>query len=348
MNAVLANPGAPDTTKREIAHAASPSRWERSGLGGRVLPPDRRALLLAILLVVSSVFGQTASAQTVPAPGLPPLPPPPINFREFLTMKPAEREKVLGTRSEEQRRVLEQKLREYEALPTAEREARLCTLALRLHMRPLMELPPSNRVERLSGVPQPDRKLVEDRLLFWDSLTPQVQKEFLTNEWVLRFITAPPSQSSSLSPILRGKIEKAVGDWNQLPDNTRSEILKNFQALFEFSEQEKARILDQYGDAERRRMQQTLRRFERLDKPQRERCVNGFQKFAGLNMQERQQFLSNAESWQAMSASDRIAWRALVTRISAPMPPVPPGAGSPPLPPLPLRSKTPVVATNGN
>jgi len=299
---------------------------------------------LLLLLTTASLFAQTPSLPK-PPPILPPLPPPPINFREVLAMKPAERQKVLATRSAGQRKVIEAKLCEYEALPAAEREARLCTLALRLYLRPLMELPLSNRVDRLSTIPQPDRNLIEERLQFWDNLEPQVQKEFLTNEWVLRFITAPPVPTANLSPILRSKIEKAVGDWNQLAEPARSEILKNFQALFEFSAKQKVRILDEYSDTERKRMEQSLHNFERLDKAQRERCVNGFRKFAGLTVQEREQFLGNVESWEAMSAEDRKAWRALVNRISIPSPPVPSGANHP-IPAAPVFKATTVADTN--
>ena len=83
---------------------------------------------------------------------------------------------------------------------------------------------------------------------------------------------------------------------------------------------------------------------ERLDPFQRERCVNGFRKFAGLSLRERQQFLSNVESWEAMSAEDRKVWRALVNRISIPTPPAPPGANKRAMPPLPPNTITPTVA----
>jgi len=283
---------------------------------------------------------------------VPPLPPPPIDFRKLLAMKPAERETILATRTEQQRAVLQEKLREYESLPAAEREARLCSLQLRLYLRPLLELSPSNRVERLGVVPQPDRRLVEERLHFWDALPAEIQKDFLTNEWVLRFIfrpeTAWQNPALKMPAALRERIEKGIDGWNRLPEPQRQQILDNFQRLFELSEKEKAKVLDQFSDAERHRMQKTLQTFERLPKAQRERCINGFQRFAGLSPEQRQQFLKNVELWESMSAQDRLAWQTLVMRTSALRPPVPPGFNSPPIP-SPPRSKLPRVATtNGS
>jgi hypothetical protein len=268
-------------------------------------------------------------------------------------MDPAEREKVLATRTPWQREVLQGKLREYESLTPAERESRLCTLGLRLYLRPLMEVPLARRAERLAAVPQPERKVVEDRLRLWDQLTPAVQKEFLTNEWVLRFIFRPetgaPNQAGNMAPYVKKKIDEAIDGWNVLSQQKRQEIIENFKTLFEVSSREKARILEEFSAVERQRMQKTLETFERLPKEQRERCVNGFQKFAGLTLEQREQFLGNVERWERMSAQDRLAWRVLVNRMSVPKPPpTPAGANNPP-PPPPFYRPTPppeVASTN--
>ena len=91
-------------------------------------------------------------------------------------------------------------------------------------------------------------------------------------------------------------------------------------------------------------MEQTLQRFEQLPQAKRERCITGFQKFADLSPQQREQFLSNAKVWQSMSVEDRMAWRALVSRISAPKPPAVPGLNGPP--PPPLEKARPLAPTN--
>src|ERR1051325_7567036 len=103
-------------------------------------------------VMAALLAGLPLFAQPVPTNGqqkLPPMPPTPIDFRKLLAMNAAERETVLATRTQQQRDVLIEKIREYESLPAAEREARLCSLQLRLYLRPLLEVPSSNRAERL-------------------------------------------------------------------------------------------------------------------------------------------------------------------------------------------------------
>jgi hypothetical protein len=311
--------------------------------------------LLIGLLASACLFGQSAqnakpqnAAAVSLQPPLPPMPLPPVDFRQLLAMNAAEREKVFATRTEPQRQTLLEKLHEYESLPPVEREARLCSLELRLYLLPLLQIPPSNRLERVEAVPQPDRKLVEERLQFWDRLPAEVQKEFLTNQLVLRYVfrpePAPPTQGPKVPAHLHDKIEQGIEGWNRLPEAKRQEILENFRRLFELSDKEKAKVLDEFSDAERQRMQASLRTFEQLPKAQRERCVSGFQKFARLSPQERQQFLNNVEVWQRMSAADRRAWQSIVNRISMPEPPPPP----PPMPRLPPPSPTSISTASTN
>src|SRR5687767_12473843 len=117
----------------------------------------------AAIVFAAAAFGQTAPApitaagRTVPAP---PLPPVPLDFRQLLAMTPAEREKILATRSPQDRQLLEAKLKEYDALSPEQREARLKSLQLRLYLRPLMKMDHSNRVERLATIPEADRELI--------------------------------------------------------------------------------------------------------------------------------------------------------------------------------------------
>src|SRR5213592_4804328 len=103
-------------------------------------------VLLVGFLAGAPVFGQGATPAKTAVSGLPPMPPPmpQINFRELLAMTPAEREKILVTRSEQQRQVLVEKLREYESLSPVEREARLCSVQLRAYLRPLLTTPAGN------------------------------------------------------------------------------------------------------------------------------------------------------------------------------------------------------------
>ncbi len=283
--------------------------------------------VLFSVMLTGAMGAPSLSGQGLPAAGqkgtnagrlLPPSPPLPINFRELLAMSPAERERVLATRSPKQREVLQSKLREYEALPPLERESRLCTLQLRLYLRPLMEAPLSNRWERVAEIPQPDRGLVEKRLQVWDQLSPEVQRESLTNEVVLRCLFRP-------EPPIPGPSG---------PELKPQAILDKINQLLESSEKEKTKVLNEFTQPERQRMQKTLQAFERLSKTQREQCIRGFQKLA--------QFLSNVDYWQSMSSKDRQAWQGLIYRLSAPRPPQP----APPAPKLPTVPPSRLTATN--
>jgi hypothetical protein len=96
-----------------------------------------------------------------------------------------------------------------------------------------------------------------------------------------------------------------------------------------------------------------LRRFEQLPAAERVQCVQAFARFASLSLEERRQFLKNAERWQMMSPDDRQNWRELVQTLGTVSPPVPPGmrrfAPAAPLPPAPPEvsgSFTSAVATN--
>lgn len=288
-----------------------------------------------------------------PAP-TPPLPPLPLDFRRLLAATPEERAKLLADRTPQDRRVLEAKLREYDALPADEREARLRALQLQLHLRPLLVLAPSKRGERLAAVPEADRPLVEERLAEWDRLPADLQKQVFESVTALRYLCRPQPPLPPLPPGVtfsvppqRRQVEAAVARWNALPEERRLQIQSYFERFFELDTRSRSKALSRLDETERSRMQATLEKFSHLTPAQRARCVAGFQKFAELSPAERDGFLHNVERWQQMSAQDRQVWRALVTRIGSPTPPLPPAAVRPPMPPVPgPRSQPLSLATN--
>src|SRR5437763_16840803 len=92
-----------------------------------------------LLIFLPSLLGQGAvlggQRTNGGGPVLPPMPPPPISFRQLFAMSATERETILATRSPEQRQILQQKLREYDSLPPAERASPPTCLQLRRHLR---------------------------------------------------------------------------------------------------------------------------------------------------------------------------------------------------------------------
>jgi hypothetical protein len=277
-------------------------------------------------------------------------------FRELLAAKPEEREKLLAEKTAEHRRILENGVRTYEALSPEERELRLRTMELRYQVTSLLRVAPTNRAERLKQVPEKDRRLVEDRLNYWDNLSPDEQTYAMEYERLARILGFSVRESSWREIPLTGQtsnqvrqIERQLVRWQTLPETRRVQIQKNFQTLFEFSDTEKAREKLQplpLNEEERQLMQATLDRFQKLAPLQRANCIKNFEKFAELSPAERRQFLLNAQEWQKMKPEDREAWRKLVSKVPR-MPPLPPGLGQPPLPRRALPpAATTAVATN--
>ena len=101
--------------------------------------------LLLLLIAATSVFAQPplvpAQEKAAPLPPLPPWPPAQKSFRQVLAMNAAEREQFLSTRTPEQRQILQERVREYEALPPLEREARLCSAFVMRYFEPHSSVP---------------------------------------------------------------------------------------------------------------------------------------------------------------------------------------------------------------
>jgi hypothetical protein len=301
--------------------------------------------LLPAMLGLGSLWIQAQPGiDSAPDPGWAPPPLPGTRtaadtFRELLAMEPSERAAALASRSEYQRTHLEQKLREYEALPEAEREARLKELELRSHLLSLMHMAPPNRAHRLSFVPAEMRPVIDERLKQWDLLPPKLQKEALDHETSVNYLlrargervaptgllpepprenSAPPQTASelrlrkllSLSPGQRRKVAEHVNQFLALSSNARQSTLEVF------------------SPTERQAMERTLEAFEKLPLEQRQICIASFERLSGMGQQERSRFLKNAERWRAMSPRERETWRTLVAII-------PPAGSTPPPPPLP-------------
>jgi hypothetical protein len=289
---------------------------------------------------------------------LPPLPTAaksPIDyFRDLLAANPAAREKLLAGKTNEHRRILEKNLSTFEALTPDERELRLRTMDLRYHLTTLLRTAPSNRLDRLKLVPERERPLIEARLQIWDELSSEDQKDALEDEQRIRIVTAIGSSSAHKEIALTGvssnqvrRIEEQLIRWQTLPAARRQQVQKNFTALFELTDTEKAKASQaaDLSDDERALMQKSLDRFQKLSPLQRSQCVLAFEKLAALSPVQRRQFLASAQEWQKMKPADRESWRKLVSKVPQ-LPPLPPGLGQPPLPRVRVPLRSAEVATN--
>jgi Protein of unknown function (DUF3106) len=291
------------------------------------------------------------SAQTNVLPPLPHGSSPVDFFRQLLAMSPREREDFLTNKPPEFREHLLAKIREYQILDPNERELRLRATELRWYLTPFFHEPATNHAARLTQIPDDLRELVENRVDEWDILPPQLQQEFLANERALHYFTHidstnNPSPLPSDSGWHHGPSDEDQSRWNALSPDERRQITAQFNQFFELTAAEKQKTLNTLSIAERRQMEKTLQSFDRLPPAQRIECVHAYSKFAGMNPQDRAEFLKNAERWSQMSPAERQTWRDLVAHVPQ-WPPLPPFI-MPPLPPSLTPHIHPVVATNHN
>lgn len=300
------------------------------------------ALILSGQALPSAFSGPTQSAaEPIEAQGTP-LVSPVSHFRRLLAMSATDVEKDLAQRPESQRKVLRAKIEEYQAMSATERDLRLKQVELRWYLVPLMHMNPPQRVSRLAAIPDDYRKIIQERLEQWDLLPPPIQKEALESEitrnYLLRLdsstLTEREAMLKGLPTGRRKQIEQELARWQGLSPRQKQTRYSRFDDFFELNAQEKQKILSALSEAERLQMQNVLERFKNLPRDQRQHCIESFHKLASLTPDQQDEFLQNAERWQALSPAERESWREMVNAL----PPLPPGLFSadpiswPPLP----------------
>ncbi len=300
-------------------------------------------LVFILISSLTSVWGQAQSGSGTS--GLPPMPSlnlsnsPMAQFRVWLELTPSEREVVLASKSEKQRVILRAKLREYSALPLAEREQRMQLVEFHWLTKSLMNLPPARRDASLANTPASWRQLLESRLNQWDQLTPEVQKEVMESEMVVTsFVGLAQAGTEAQRAWLQTftaedqqRIQARIELWKQMSTDERQRLSTRIHHYFDLPPSEQQKGLGALTEPERQQMEVTLQAFWNLPVAQRQACIDSFGKFAILNETERRQFFKNAERWQTMSQQDRTTWRNLVKNLP-PMPPMPPSLQFPPMP----------------
>lgn len=247
-------------------------------------------------------------------------------FRKLLVMSPAERLNALTNRPIESRKRILAKVSEYEQLSPDERELRLRATDLRWWLTPMLHMSRAAQDKRLAQVPKDLQPMIQARLDQWRILPPPLQKEYLSNDQAMRYITLLPPPPV---PTVIARQQK---------------IANQFNHFFELTAQEKKQTLNTLSDAERAQMEKTLKTFEHLSPRQRQLCVQNYARFAGMSASERAEFLKNADRWSKMSPKERQSWRELVQQV-----PIWPTGWTPrQTPPLPPNFPVLTVATNAN
>lgn len=288
-----------------------------------------------VLLAAGAGLAMAVNAASTPPP-VPPLPPllasPMQFFRDLLATNAAGREAYLAGRTPAQKKLLDQKLAEYQALNPEQRELRLTMTELRYFLVNLLPLPKEMRTNYWPQLPAKYRPMLAERLRIWDVLSAENQAKLLDNEsalsCLLRLEKAPlpplPTAPPSLPPVRRRQIEEAMGLWNGISEAQRQTMVARFHRFFELSEREKRQTLETLPVSQRQNCEAFLAAFARLPKEQRAKCTAALGQFLSLAPAEQDQFLKNAVRWQAMRPADRQAVRAIIQEVP-PLPPLPPG-----------------------
>jgi hypothetical protein len=324
------------------------ARW----LAAAIFAAAQLAVFSLAAQVATNIFPpeKISSALTNIMPPLPQTHSPVDFFRNLLAMTPRDRNNFLTNKPSEVRARILDKVREYLALDSNERELRLRATELRWYLTPLLRESPTNRDARLAHAPDDLRDLIKSRLEQWDALPPELRQEFLDNERALRYFThvdATGNSSLAEHDSHHGPSDDEQARWNLLSENERQKITNQFNQFFELTPGEKQKTLGTLSEAERAQMEKALQSFDKLPLPQRRECIRAFTEFAGMNPKDRAEFLKNAGQWSQMPPKDRQAWRDLVANVPQwppmPMPPMPPA----PMPIVPRNFHAP-VATNLN
>lgn len=268
----------------------------------------------------------------------PPLPTDPVEqFRQLLNLPAEQRDPALAGRPATVRDFLAERVREYLALPPADRELRLRATRLRHYLRPLMALAAAERAPRLAQVPGELRPLVEVRLAQWDRLPEAARREILEHEWMLHAVlrygqgSAEQQQArlESLPAGRREQVTKELTAWRSLPAEKQGELMRRFNAFFTLDPEERNRVLARLPAARREALMPTILNLQQLPEGQREACLDALLRFVTMTPAQQAQFLQNAAEWRKLSEAEKQAWRHVVVEF----PPLPPGLGTPPLPP---------------
>jgi hypothetical protein len=268
---------------------------------------------------------RAAEVLAAPAAGKSPV----AAFRELLNMEPAERTKALANRSEETRKRILAKIREYQSLKPEERKLRLTVTELGYYLRPLMQTPATNRAAQIALIPAEYRELVQVRLEKWDSLSLEARQKLLQNEAAIRALTEVTNGVSTNAARLRWiMLKHTINNWNQLPPSVRAELTNRFDDFFQLKPTEIQRAAKILSPEKRAQISATLQKFGNLTANQRAQCIQSFEKLAAMSSNQRQLFFQNAERWEMMTPRERDEWRKLVETA----PSLPPVSAYPPLP----------------
>lgn len=263
-------------------------------------------------------------------PPMPVAPPSPVfYFRKLLAMSPQQLQVALAHKPTGVRARILAKVVEYRALDPDERELRLRATELRWYLMPILQAPPEQRSADVALVPADMRDVVQSRLMEWQILPPQLQKEFLDNQHIAGYFAGLSTTSGNSDGSAPSGDEQSR--WNTYSETERQAMIAEVIHFYDLSAVEKQKVLGELTAVELKQTGTTLEAFDKMPPLQRAECIRAFGKFSNMSPEERTNFLKNAQRWSKMTPSERKTWRDLVAHVPQ-WPPLPPAAIMPHLP----------------
>jgi hypothetical protein len=246
-------------------------------------------------------------------------------FRQLLALTPAERQARLASRPAANREVIERKLREYEAMPAADRDARLRALEFHHYLSALLRAPAAVRSNWLAQIPAEFRAPCEERLRLWVVLPPEIQSYMLERQSTLQWLTrtdgmSPQERQQALAALpaaLRQAVERDAARWQAMSPAQRDQAWRGVREMFDLSPRDQRRVLAQVTQTQREQTEKMVQNLGPLTPAQRERYVEGWRKFSQLDPAQRARFIQGWERWKTMPEAEREVWRRLATRVPA-------------------------------
>lgn len=273
------------------------------------------------------------------------LPPPLAFFRELLAMSPAARQERLAPWPAEKRARLLAKVSEYESMTPQAREESMVATELHWYLQFFLPKPSTNPVVQLSQVPEPYRKMVEDRLTLWRILPPPLQQDALAHETTREFFLLGPNASLNVPPqIVPPPLRQELVRLEDLAPEQRRQTYAHFQDFFALTATEKESVLQTLPAAEREETEKTIAELARLSPGQRSLALRSLAQIAGLTEKQRVEFIRNVGRWKQLSPEEQQLWIKMASHLP-PMPPLPPPP-MPPMPPPPIPPLPPSAASS--
>ena len=238
---------------------------------------------------------QFAVAQPALPPPLPPARSPIDFFRTLLDAPPEEREKAIASKPEKQREYIRAKVKEYAKLPVDEREVRLQATELRWYLMPLMRTPAPQRKQGIASIPSGIRVLAEDRLREWDKLTPQVQQEVLESETAVLYFARYEVANA----------EQRERMLKEFPENARRKMEQQLESWRGLPVEERLRLTSNFNRFFELSPVEQARVLGTLSDAERRTMEETLKNFENLPPAQRRLCVASFEKFAAMPAAER-------------------------------------------